>query len=123
MVRPQFNQRWHLNFQSRPFGVALLIAGVDEVGSHLFFADPSGTFMKYQAKAIGSGSEVAQNQLQEEYKKDMDFASAERLAIKVLKQVMEEKLSATNVQVASVTKISGFQIYSVAQVQALIDQL
>lgn len=101
----------------------MLIAGVDEVGSHLFFADPSGTFMKYQAKAIGSGSEVAQNQLQEEYKKNMDFASAERLAIKVLKQVMEEKLSATNVQVASVTKISGFQIYSVAQVQALIDQL
>ncbi len=101
----------------------MLIAGVDEVGPHLFFADPSGTFMKYQAKAIGSGSEVAQNQLQEEYKKDMDFPSAERLAVKVLKQVMEEKLSATNVQVASVTKLSGFQIYSVNQVQSLIDQL
>ncbi len=101
----------------------MLIAGVDEAGSHLFFADPSGTFMKYQAKAIGSGSEVAQNQLQEEYKKDMDLAAAERLAVKVLKQVMEEKLSATNVQVASVTKASGFQIYSISQVQALIDQL
>lgn len=96
---------------------------MDEVGSHLYFADPSGTFMKYQAKAIGSGSEVAQNQLQEEYKKDMDFASAERLAVKVLKQVMEEKLSATNVQVASVTKTSGFHIYSVDQVQNLINQL
>ena len=100
-----------------------MIAGVDEVGSHLFFADPSGTFMKYQAKAIGSGSEVAQNQLQEEYKKDMDFSAARLLAVKVLKQVMEEKLSASNVQVATVTKTSGFQIYSVSQVQELIDQL
>ena len=88
-----------------------------------YFADPSGTFMKYQAKAIGSGSEVAQNQLQEEYRKDMDFASAENLAVKILKQVMEEKLNATNVQVASVTKTTGFKIYSVEEVQNLIDRM
>lgn len=88
-----------------------------------YFADPSGTFMKYQAKAIGSGSEVAQNQLQEEYRKDMDFDSAEKLAVKVLKQVMEEKLNATNVQVASVTKTSGFKVYSVDEVQNLIDRI
>lgn len=79
--------------------------------------------MKYQAKAIGSGSEVAQNQLQEEYQKDMDFASAEKMAVKVLKQVMEEKLNATNVQVASVTKNSGFKIYSVEEVQSLINRI
>ena len=79
--------------------------------------------MKYQAKAIGSGSEVAQNQLHEEYKKDIDFAAAEILAIKVLKQVMEEKLNATNVQVASVTKTSGFKIYSVDEVQNLMSRL
>lgn len=88
-----------------------------------YFADPSGTFMKYQAKAIGSGSEVAQNQLQEEYKKDMDFPSAESLAVKVLKQVMEEKLNASNIQVSSVTKTSGFKIYSVEEVQNLINRL
>lgn len=79
--------------------------------------------MKYQAKAIGSGSEVAQNQLQEEYRKDMDYESAEKLAVKVLKQVMEEKLNATNVQVASVTKTSGFKVYSVDEVQNLINRI
>lgn len=79
--------------------------------------------MKYQAKAIGSGSEVAQNQLHEDYKKDIEFSTAETLAIKVLKQVMEEKLNATNVQVASVTSSSGFKIYSVEEVQSLIDRM
>lgn len=79
--------------------------------------------MKYQAKAIGSGSEVAQNQLHEEYKKDIEFSNAETLAVKVLKQVMEEKLNATNVQVASVTKTSGFKIYSVEEVQSLINRM
>ena len=88
-----------------------------------FFADPSGTFMKYQAKAIGSGSEVAQNQLQDEYKKDIEFPAAEIMAVKILKQVMEEKLNANNVQIASVTKTSGFKIYSVEEVQNLINRL
>lgn len=50
---------------SRPFGVALLVAGWDEEhGAVLFHTDPSGTFVKYEAKAIGSGSEGAQTALQ-----------------------------------------------------------
>ena len=62
--------------QSRPFGVALLIAGVDENGPQLYHADPSGTFMRYDAKAIGSGSEGAQTELQDSWHKvgtDDDF--------------------------------------------------
>lgn len=54
---------------SRPFGVALLIAGFDEQGPQLFHAEPSGTFYRYDAKAIGSGSEGAQAELQNEYHK------------------------------------------------------
>ena len=57
------------HFQSRPFGVALLIAGFDEDGPQLFHAEPSGTFYRYDAKAIGSGSEGAQAELQNEYHK------------------------------------------------------
>lgn len=52
---------------SRPFGVALLVAGVDEDGPQLYHAEPSGTFYRYDAKAIGSGSEGAQAELQNEY--------------------------------------------------------
>lgn len=71
---------------SRPFGVALLIAGIDEDGPQLFViihlvradcakyidryhAEPSGTFYRYDAKAIGSGSEGAQAELQNEFHK------------------------------------------------------
>ena len=34
-----------------------------------FHTDPSGTFTKYEAKAIGSGSEAAQSELQDKYHK------------------------------------------------------
>ncbi len=60
---------------SRPFGVALLIAGHDEDGPSLYHAEPSGTFYRYDAKAIGSGSEGAQAELQNEYHK-VGFACA-----------------------------------------------
>lgn len=52
--------------QSRPYGVALLLAGVDDKdGPVLYHTDPSGTFVRFKAKAIGSGSEGAQTNLQE----------------------------------------------------------
>ena len=55
--------------QSRPFGVAILFAGCDELGPQLYHMDPSGTFVQYDAKAIGSGSEGAQQSLKEVYHK------------------------------------------------------
>ena len=38
---------------------------------HRFHADPSGTLTQYDAKAIGSGSEGAQTELQEQYHKSL----------------------------------------------------
>ena len=43
---------------SRPFGVALLMAGHDDNGPQLFFSDPSGTYLQYKAKAIGAGKHI-----------------------------------------------------------------
>ncbi|TPX45467.1 hypothetical protein SeMB42_g03700 [Synchytrium endobioticum] len=111
------------SIMSRPFGVALLIAGVDEKGPQLYHADPSGTFTRHDAKAIGSGSEGAQTELQEQYNKSLTLREAEVLALKVLKQVMEEKLNSTNVQVATVTARDGFKIHTEAQLAEVVKAL
>ncbi len=57
---------------------------------------------RYAAKAIGSGSESAQQTLQEQYNKSMTVPEAQKLALTVLKQVMEEKLTSVNVELATV---------------------
>lgn len=57
------------NAMSRPFGVAMLIAGIDLKGPQLYFMDPSGTYVSCEAKAIGSGCEGAQQSLKEIYYK------------------------------------------------------
>ena len=107
---------------SRPFGVALLIAGVDDTGPKLFFCDPSGTYVEYKAKAIGSGQESAQSSLTEEYSETMTLAEAEILAVKTLKSVMEEKLSAENIEVAKVTT-EGYELYKGAMLTDLVDRI
>lgn len=88
---------------ARPFGVALLIGGVDATGPVLYHTDPSGTFSRFEAKAIGAGSEGAQAQLQEHYNKSMTLREAQQLAFDVLKQVMEEKINPQNVEMAVIT--------------------
>ncbi|KAG9222227.1 hypothetical protein CCMSSC00406_0006524 [Pleurotus cornucopiae] len=108
---------------SRPFGVALLIAGIDEKGPQLYHTDPSGTFMRYDAKAIGSGSEAAQSELQDKWHSQMTLQEAQVLTLRVLKQVMEEKLDHHNVQVAQVTPEKGFEILNETQLKDVIETM
>jgi len=107
---------------SRPFGVALLIGGIDEKGPQLYHTDPSGTFTRYEAKAIGSGSEAAQSDLQDKYHKQMTLDEAQILVLRVLKQVMEEKLDHHNVQLAKITT-EGFEILTEEKLQPLIEAM
>lgn len=109
---------------SRPFGVALLLAGMADDGPALYHMDPSGTYVRFDAKAIGSASEGAQSALQDEYNKSMTLAEAEALAMKVLKQVMEEKLTSTNVEVATVSaETKKFMLYDKAALEAIIERI
>lgn len=109
---------------SRPFGVALLVVGMDEKGPSLWHTDPSGTFTQYDAKAIGAASEGAQTALQEQYNKSMTLEEAETLVLKVLKEVMEEKLEEDNIEIGSVSAKTGkFRIYSKEETLKIIERL
>merc|ERR1712216_875128 len=116
-------QNHHFTFNERiPVRSALLIAGWDEEdGPMLYHTDPSGTFVRFTAKAIGSGTEGAQTALQEEYTDSLTLAEAEVLALKTLKQVMEEKVTPTNVDIAVVNPT--YKLYSTEEVKGVIERL
>ena len=65
----------------RPYGVSLIIAGVDRNGSNVFIIDPSGTFVSYAAVAIGLGADDVNSFLEKNYKEDMSMEEAGSLAI------------------------------------------
>eukprot|EP01126_Amoeba_proteus_P028561 TRINITY_DN2816_c0_g1_i4.p1 TRINITY_DN2816_c0_g1~~TRINITY_DN2816_c0_g1_i4.p1 ORF type:complete len:173 (+),score=38.17 TRINITY_DN2816_c0_g1_i4:293-811(+) len=109
---------------SRPFGVALLMGGVDETGPILFHMDPSGTFLEYKAMAIGAGSEGAQQHLEKEFYDSLSLVEAKILALQVLKQVMEEKLESHNIEIGVVSVDDKlFKHLTIDEIEELITEL
>ncbi|MFW6272739.1 MAG: archaeal proteasome endopeptidase complex subunit alpha, partial [bacterium] len=51
----------------RPFGVSLLVAGIDSKGLSLFETDPTGLYYQYKATVIGEGEQEIEEILHKEY--------------------------------------------------------
>jgi len=83
----------------RPFGVSLLVAGIDNI-PRLYEAEPSGALTGYKACAIGSGKKEVEEFFEKEYKDSLTTAQGVALALKALKKNAELKLDATNVEIA-----------------------
>ncbi|MEM0117470.1 MAG: archaeal proteasome endopeptidase complex subunit alpha [Conexivisphaerales archaeon] len=85
----------------RPFGVSLIIAGVDEQPA-IFVTDPSGTYLGYDAVAIGGGSDQVNEFLEQNYKMDMTLEQAIEMAIASVKKAGEEKAEPKHIKVATI---------------------
>ena len=75
----------------RPFGVALIIAGVDKNGTKIFVTDPSGTYVPYSAVAIGGNSDEVTEFLEKNYKNEISVDDAISLAISAINLKSDEK--------------------------------
>jgi proteasome alpha subunit len=91
----------------RPFGVALLIAGVDKFGPRLFMTEPSGAYAGYYAVAIGAGSQPVTEFFEKNYDKAISIENAIPLALKALSTVMEGGLDPSRVEMAIIRKDTG----------------
>jgi len=86
----------------RPFGVSLLIAGVDSLGPKLFEAEPSGAMTAYKADAIGANKKEVDEILEKNYRDTITIDEAIRVALEAIRMTQEEKLQAENVEIAYV---------------------
>jgi proteasome alpha subunit len=87
---------------ARPFGVALLVAGIENGEPRLFETDPSGTPYEWQATAVGGGREDIMSLLEDEYSTEIDLDGAIGLALDSLAAASDSDLDADGVHVATV---------------------
>jgi 20S proteasome subunit alpha 6 len=78
-------------YGKRPYGVGLLIAGVDQKGPHLFEFQPSGVTQEMVACGIGARSQMARTYL-ERHLDEFEGSSREEL-IKHALRALKESLS------------------------------
>ncbi|UZE91771.1 MAG: archaeal proteasome endopeptidase complex subunit alpha [Methanosarcinales archaeon] len=83
----------------RPYGTALLIAGVNDNSIGLFETDPSGTLLEYKATSIGAGRNVVMEVFEAQYRDDIDLDSAILLAMEALYKATEGKLEARTIEI------------------------
>jgi proteasome alpha subunit len=87
---------------ARPFGVALIIGGIEDGEPRLYETDPSGTPYEWKALAVGADRGELQDYLEENYVESMDLDGGIELALRALASVNDDELSSEGVGVATV---------------------
>ena len=84
----------------RPFGVSVLVAGIDHDGPRLFETDPTGIFFEYKASVIGEGEVEVEDILHKQYKPTITIEEGLKLCITALKKVVDKGFNADRVDAA-----------------------
>jgi proteasome alpha subunit len=86
----------------RPYAVALILAGVDKNGASIYQTDPSGTYIGYNAAAIGNGSDQVNEFLEKNYHADISLDEASSLALESIYLVSEEKAGTRHIKLSQI---------------------
>jgi proteasome alpha subunit len=90
----------------RPFGVSLLVAGIDEDGAKLFLTDPIGLYYQYRAAVIGEGESEIQEILHKEYKESISVKEGLSLAANAIKNFLGENFDPRRIDAAYIDAAS-----------------
>ncbi|MFH0862361.1 MAG: archaeal proteasome endopeptidase complex subunit alpha [Candidatus Altiarchaeota archaeon] len=107
---------------ARPFGTALLIAGVNDK-PHLFETDPSGAFTEFTAGAIGMGKRDVEKLLEEKYKPGMARQEGINMALLSLNSVSEGRIQAENIDMITIEVGGKYLPVGVEEIRNSIKQL
>jgi proteasome alpha subunit len=87
---------------ARPFGVALIIAGIANGEPRLYETDPSGTPYEWKALAIGADRGDIREYLEDNYEEEMDLDAGVGLALQALASVNDGELTPKGIGVATI---------------------
>ncbi len=101
----------------RPFGVSLILGGVVNKTPQLYLTDPSGTYISYDAIAIGASSDQVTDFLEKTYKNDLSLDDASALAAAGIYLASEDKDGTSHIRMAHIKTETGlYEILSNEQI-------
>ena len=106
---------------ARPIGVALIIGGIDKNGNSLFLTDPSGTYVPYNAVAIGANSDKVTEFLTKEYKPELTLEDAKILATASINMISDNANGSEHIKISQIkSDTKKFEIVDKNQIAKLI---
>jgi proteasome alpha subunit len=102
-------------------GVSLIIGGVDENETSLFLTDPSGTYIPYNAVAIGAGSDTVTEFLKKYYKPEMTLEESQLLAISSINMTTDDATGSEHIKISQIkSDTKQFEILDNNQITKLL---
>ncbi|MBS3135885.1 archaeal proteasome endopeptidase complex subunit alpha [Candidatus Woesearchaeota archaeon] len=106
----------------RPFGVSILVGGIDGTKPRLYQTDPTGIFFEYRASVIGEGEEEVEDILRKEYSAELQIDDGVSVCLKALKKVFGEKFNLDRVDAAYISSAEKiFTKYSREEIEAIFN--
>ncbi|MFC4988602.1 MULTISPECIES: archaeal proteasome endopeptidase complex subunit alpha [Saliphagus] len=108
---------------ARPFGVALIVGGIENGEPRLFETDPSGTPYEWQALAVGADRGELQTYLEDNYDEEADLAGGIALALDALASVNDGSLLPKELGLATVdVETEQFDMYDEERIEAELEE-
>ena len=87
----------------RPFGVSMIVGGVEEDGTiKLFLTEPYGLYFQYKAVVIGEGEDEIEPILQKKYRANITVDEGIKFGLQTMKEFLKENFNFERVDAAYV---------------------
>jgi len=116
----QYKHLFTTYYGLRPFGLVLIIGGIDIKGIHLFGTDPSGAFLEYKAISAGEKNNAIMKYFNKEYKENMIKEKAIKFAIDTIKKSIKKKFNISNLEIAIIEQNNKYYKLTKKEIQKII---
>ena len=93
----------------RPFGVSLLVGGIEDKKPLIYQTTPSGMYMRFLARSVGSLSDSINEGLEKQYKENMNNKDAIILGLKLFKDVLKDEFDLERFDIAILNLENKFE--------------
>jgi len=99
-IKQQFSQYGG----ARPFGVSMMLAGINNNKPELYTSDVTGNYLEYKANAIGEDDEKIKEKLRAKYNEDLDIKKGVKIALNIFKEIQGNKFNIDRFELAFIKK-------------------
>jgi len=111
----------------RPFGVSILVGGINDHKARLFQTDPTGIYFEYKATVIGEGEVEIEEILHKEYKEEITIEEGFKLSLRALKKVLGENFKTERIDTGYIKldtkKFTKFSMEKIEKIAADIKNI
>ena len=89
---------------ARPFGVSMMIAGINGKKAEVFVSDVTGNYFSYYTNVIGENDDKIREELREKYRQNLTMKQGVKVALEIFEKVQGNKFNIRKFELVYVNK-------------------